>query len=296
MQDTNLQAFLAVAREHSFSLAAEQLHISQSAVSKRIALLEQQLGAPLFDRIGKRVMLTEAGNALLPHAEAIVQGYRDAQQAVVDLDGVVCGELSIAISHHLGLHRLPPLLQRYNRSYPEVRLAVEFMDSEQAYARVLRGDVELAVVTLATERQERLVAEPIWEDPLRFVCARDHPLASARSLDLAALAAQPLILPGAATNTSALVRSVFNTQQLVLQSAISTNYLETIKTMVAIGMGWSLLPVTLCGELHQLEVDCPAIVRQLGYLHLAKRSPSNAAKRFIALLLQHRRDAAAHGA
>ena len=284
VQDANLQAFLAVARESSFSQAAEQLHLTQSAVSKRIALLEQQLDSALFDRIGRRVILTEAGKALQPRAERILQGYRDAQQAVSDLSGTVSGQLSIAISHHLGLHRLPAVLQLFGRSYPEVRLAVEFMDSEQAYARVLRGDVELAVVTLAERQPARIQQQSIWPDPLHFVCAVDHPLAQRDTLQLATLAEQPLILPGAATNTSALVREVFSAEQLPLQSAISTNYLETIKTMVAIGMGWSLLPQTLCSDLYILQVACPPIVRQLGYLHLANRTLSNAAEQFIALL------------
>lgn len=292
MHDANLSAFLVVARESSFSLAAEQLHLTQSAVSKRIALLEEQLGAALFDRIGRRVILTEAGRALQPHAQSILQSYRDAQQAVSDLSGAVSGQLSIAISHHLGLHRLPAVLQEYGRLYPEVKLAVEFMDSEQAYARVLRGDVELAVVTLAKHKQARIKQQAIWIDPLHFVCAADHSLAQGDTLELARLAEQPLILPGSATNTSALVREVFSAEQLPLQSAISTNYLETIKTMVAIGMGWSLLPETLCSDLYRLKVACPPIVRQLGYLHLTNRTLSNAAEQFIGLLREQRAPAA----
>jgi len=284
MYDAHLAAFVAVAEQHSFSLAAEQLHLTQSAVSKRIALLEERFGQSLFDRIGRQVLLTEAGAALLPHAVAILQRYRDAAQAVSDSAGQIAGQLRLAISHHLGLHRLPAVLQRYNRSYPEVTLAVEFMDSEQAYARVLRGDCELAVVTLAEQPQARLVEQPIWSDPLHFVCAPDHPLAQLAAPSLATLAQQPLILPGSATNTSALVREVFAAAQLPLQSAISTNYLETIKTMVAIGMGWSLLPATLCADLQQLQVDCRPIVRKLGYLHLAKRTLSNAAIQFVQLL------------
>lgn len=289
MHDAQLTAFVAVAEQASFSLAAEQLHLTQSAVSKRVALLEQQLGQPLFDRVGRRVLVTEAGAALLPHARAILQRYREASQAVSDTAGSVAGQLSVAISHHLGLHRLPTVLQQYSHNHPEVTLAVEFMDSEQAYARVLRGDCELAVVTLAEQPQPRLVEQAIWPDPLFFVCAADHPLAAVARPTLATLAEQPLILPGSATNTSALVREVFAAEQLALQSAISTNYLETIKTMVAIGMGWSLLPATLCSELHPLQVDCPPIVRQLGYLHLAQRTLSNAAQAFVTLLEAQRR-------
>ena len=109
-----LTAFIAVADTGSFSAAADRLFLTQPAVSKRIALLESQLNTQVFDRIRKKVFLTEAGRALLPRAHAILQSLKDAQQAVSDLGGDISGKLAIAFSHHIGLHRLPPYLKRYS--------------------------------------------------------------------------------------------------------------------------------------------------------------------------------------
>src|SRR5690625_1031991 len=104
----SLQAFLAVAESDSFSRAAEQLHLTQPAVSKRIATLETQIGARLFDRIGRRVTLTEAGQILLPRARQILIMVDDSRRALTNLEGQIAGSLTLATSHHVGLHRLPP--------------------------------------------------------------------------------------------------------------------------------------------------------------------------------------------
>ena len=169
MDTQNLSAFLLVAETSSFSLAAEKLHITQPAVSKRVAALELQLGAALFDRIGRRTSLTEPGRALLPHAQHITRALLEATQVIKDLSGVVSGELSIATSHHIGLHRLPDTLRRFSTHYPRVEIDIEFMDSEQAYDLVMHGKAELAVVTLAPQTDPRIIAKQVWRDPLRFM-------------------------------------------------------------------------------------------------------------------------------
>ena len=107
---------MLVAETGSFSLAAEKLHLTQPAVSKRVALLEEQLGTGLLDRIGRNISLTEAGQALLPHALAVQRELDAAQQSVRDLSGAVAGRLRIATSHHIGLHRLPPVLSAFSKA------------------------------------------------------------------------------------------------------------------------------------------------------------------------------------
>ncbi|BBI62424.1 hypothetical protein HSBAA_37300 [Vreelandella sulfidaeris] len=149
MDTQSLQAFLAVAETQSFSRAAEQLYLTQPAVSKRIATLESQVGARLFDRIGRRIALTEAGNVLLPQARHILFTVEDSRRALANLSGQVGGKLTLATSHHIGLHRLPPLLKQYTQRHPEVELDLHFLDSELAYQGVLDGTLEMAVVTLA---------------------------------------------------------------------------------------------------------------------------------------------------
>jgi len=284
MDNQNLNAFLTVAECASFSLAAEQLHLTQSAVSKRIALLEQQVGKKLFDRIARQVSLTEAGHALLPRARHILQEYAAAIQAINDLSGDANGTLRLAISHHLGLHRLPPVLKAFAQQHPNVSLDIEFMDSEKAYEQVLHGQSEVAVITLALESHHNIYSKRIWTDPLRFICAPDHPLAEIDKPSLHDLAQYPVILPGLNTYTGRIIQNLFQTQGIPLKAPMSTNYLETIGTMVEIGLGWSALPETLVKNLHLMSTEHTGIERELGYIHHTKRSLSNAATAFLKLL------------
>lgn len=149
MDLANLSAFIAIAETGSFSGAGERLHLTQPAISKRIAGLEQQLDVRLFDRLGREVSLTEASRALLPRAYQILNVLDDTRRALTNLTGEVSGRLTLATSHHIGLHRLPPLLRAFTRQYPAVALDIQFLDSEVAYEEILHGRAEIAVITLA---------------------------------------------------------------------------------------------------------------------------------------------------
>ena len=284
MDNQNLKAFITVAEVGSFSEAADRLYLTQSAISKRIALLEQQIGKRLFDRIARQVSLTEAGNELLPRARRILQEYENALQAINDLSGEASGTLRLAISHHLGLHRLPPVLKQFAQQYPNVTLDIEFMDSEKAYEQVLHGDSEVAVITLALEAHHNINSKVIWNDPLRFICAQDHPLAQIKQPKLKDLANYPIILPGINTYTGQIIQNLFQQEGIPLKAPMSTNYLETISTMVEIGLGWSVLPETLVRDLHVMPFEQISIERELGYIHHTKRSLSNAAVAFLGLM------------
>jgi DNA-binding transcriptional LysR family regulator len=155
----NLRAFLLVAETGSFSLAAEKLHLTQPAVSKRIALLEEQLGADLFDRIGRNTSLTEAGTALLPHARAVQRELEAARQSVRDLSGAVAGQLRLATSHHIGLHRLPGA-QRIQRAFQAVHRHW-LHGLRQAYELIMQGKVDWPSCPGAGQRAS-VVTRPVW--------------------------------------------------------------------------------------------------------------------------------------
>lgn len=280
-----LQAFLAIAETGSFSLAAERLHLTQPAVSKRIAALELQLDVRLFDRLGREVGLTEAGRALLPRAYQIINVLDDTRRALNNLNGEVSGRLTLATSHHIGLHRLPPLLRAFTRRYPLVSLDIRFLDSEVAYEEVLHGRAELAVITLAPETRLPVRAVPVWNDPLDFVAAPEHPLASNGTVSLADVARHPAVFPGSNTFTHHIVHKLFESQGLVPNIAMSTNYMETIKMMVSIGLAWSVLPLTMLDrQVVRLPLPGVQLSRQLGYIVHTERTLSNAAKAFMLLL------------
>ncbi|WP_192036713.1 LysR family transcriptional regulator [Halomonas sp. YLGW01] len=297
MDTQSLQAFLAVADYGSFSLAGEQLHLTQPAVSKRIATLEDQVGSRLFDRIGRRVTLTEAGALLLPRARQILLMVDDSRRALSNLAGDVAGSLTLATSHHIGLHRLPPLLKAFTRDHPAADLDLRFLDSEQAYQGVLDGGLEMAVVTLAPVPDPQLTVVPVWIDRLRFVCGKDHPLAqhAARHerLSMSALAAHPAVLPGPLTFTRGIVLETFSREALNVKVGLSTNYLETLKMMASIGLGWSVLPESMIDDdLHVLPIDHRPIERPLGYLVHRNRTLSNATRAMMAKLDAARTDEA----
>jgi DNA-binding transcriptional LysR family regulator len=282
---SELSAFIAVAESGSFSLAAEALHLTQPAVSKRVAVLEDELGAALFDRSGRGVRLTRAGEVLLPRARRLLQELADSRLAVINLAGTVGGRLSIGTSHHIGLHRLPPVLKAFRRRYPDVELDIHFQSSEAACQAVARRDLELAVVTLPETASPPLRLQPIWDDPLTVVVAEDDPLAGRRSVKPETLAGQPAIFPSGDTATRALIDEYLLELGLRPRVLMETNFLETIKMMVGVGLGWSILPDTMARDtIAALHIDGLRISRRLGIVSHAKRDLSNAAKALIDIL------------
>ena len=287
MDIASLQAFTTVADTRSFSEAALRLHLTQPAISKRIALLESSLNCQLFDRIGRQTSLTEAGQALLPRAQRILFEMEDMRRELSNLSGEVGGTLKIGTSHHIGLHRLPPILKTFSRLYPEVNLDIQFIDSEMAFDLLMQGQLELGIVTLPPEPHPTLQTRTIWNDPLAFMISAEHPLAAAKSVALQELAAYPAILPSLSTFTRRIVEKLFQAEQLDIEVAISTNYLETIKMMTSIGLGWTVLPATMLDQdVCQLPIRNVALTRSLGVVFHPGHSLSNAAKAILNLLAE----------
>lgn len=285
MDFDDLQAFAAVAEQGSFSRAAETLFRTQPAVSKRVAALEQELGTRLFDRIGHGIQLTEAGRALLPRARDLLVRVEDSRRAVANLSGHVAGVLRLGTSHHVGLHRLPPALRAFTQRFPAVELDIRFMDSEAACQAVERGDLELAVVTLPLMPSAVLALTPVWDDPLAVVVAGDHALAGRTRIPLRELARHNAILPATGTFTRQVLERALQPSGVRLKVGLSTNYLETIRMLVAVGLGWSVLPRTMLEpELAEVTVTGLRLTRQLGAVRHRDRTLSNAADALLALL------------
>ncbi len=288
-----LTAFIAVAEHKSFSLAADQLHLTQPAISKRIKGLEGQLNNPLFERHNRSLSLTNTGQALLPKAKEIVQLVNDTQLSMRNMNHKVEGSLKLGTSHHIGLHRLPPFLKSFVSQFPLAELNLSFMGSESAYQAVAQRQVELALTTLESVNgnfaPEGMVSEVLWHDKMVFVCAKEHPLQLVSKVTLADLSKFPAILPESNTFTFQLIQNTFKQRNLQLNNPMPTNYLETIKMLASVGLGWSLLPESMIEKadssaLIVLKVEDISLTRPLGFLYLQGRTLSNAAKAFIALI------------
>ncbi|WP_330946522.1 LysR family transcriptional regulator [Thermomonas sp. LB-4] len=284
MDLASLAAFVAVAEHGGFSAAAEQLHLTQPAVSKRIAQLEASLDARLFDRLGRQVVTTEAGRTLLPRARRLLDAADDARRALREVSEGVGGLLRLGTSHHIGLHRLPPLLRRFVARHPQVELDLRFLDSEQAWSEVLQGRIELALTTLGPATPP-LRATALWDDPLCFVAAPGHPLAQRARPTLAELSAHPAVLPEPHTFTHRIVADAFARRGLPLRLRMTSNYMETLKMLASVGLAWGVLPRTMLDRsLRVLPVGGVQLSRQLGCVTHAGRTPSRAAQAFISLL------------
>ncbi len=291
MDTQSLATFVAVAEARSFSQAAERLFMTQPAVSKRIAALEEHVGARLLDRLGRSVALTEGGERLLVSARRILADIATSREEIRCLSEQIGGRLRLGTSHHVGIHRLPPILKAYTQAYSNVELDLLFMDSEQAFEQVINGSLEVAIVTLPERDEPGLQCDLIWPDPLRIVCAPDHPLAlrvkeaALPALHVGELAAYPAVLPARGTVTRNILLHALAPFGLRIDTSLETNYLETIKMMVSVGLGWSTLPESMVDDsIIALPLPELTMLRRLGCVRLRQRTLSRAAQALLALL------------
>lgn len=278
------EAFVKVMETGSISMAADLLFITQPAVTKRIHSLEEYFGVKLFESAGRGVQATHAAHSLLPKVKNWLNELGDIHHTLSHEQGQVQGKLKIGTSHHIGLHHLPSHLRHYVQEFPNVTLDVHFVDSEQAHEKVLAGDLELAFLTLPPQGDARLSYVTIWDDPLVFVAAPFHPLANQKDLQLQDLIQYPSLLPAAQTYTTQITLAEFEKQGVKPKITMSNNPLESIRMLVSIGLGWSVLPKTLVNhDLKQLDINLQ-MNRQLGMVWHPGRTQSRAVQELVAMM------------
>jgi len=285
MDESQLKAFVAINKNGSFTAAANSLHLTQPAISKRIAALELQLGSPLFDRIGRNARLTDTGHKLLPLAENMLISFSNLRKTADNMKQEITGSLSLGTSHHVGLHRLPPVLRQYTNQYPDVELSLQFVDSEDGVRGVESGELEMAIITLPVNTPKSLTATRVWDDPLALVVGKMHKLANKDSVAVEELAKYEAILPGVNTYTRVLLEEKLALTGYKLRIGLSTNFLETNKMMASIGLGWTIIPETMLDEtVVKVGIKKIDLRRKLGYVTHNDMTLSNATKAMIGLL------------
>ncbi|MGC3818795.1 LysR family transcriptional regulator [Acinetobacter sp. G11] len=278
------EAFIKVMETGSISMAADLLFITQPAVTKRIHSLEEYFGVKLFESAGRGVQATHAAHSLLPKVKNWLNELGDIHHTLSHEQEQVQGKLKIGTSHHIGLHHLPQHLRNYVQKFPDVTLDVHFVDSEQAHEQVLAGDLELAFLTLPPKGDERLSYVTIWNDPLVFVVAPFHPLAQKKHLSLEDLIQYPSLLPASQTYTTQITLAEFEKQGVKPKITMSNNPLESIRMLVSIGLGWSVLPKTLLNQdLQMLDINVQ-MQRQLGMVWHPGRTQSRAVQELVAMM------------
>src|SRR5262245_37572735 len=246
MQLDHVEAFVAVVRHGGFTRASAALHLSQPAVSRRIGLLETELGAPLFERLPGGPRLTEAGRAFLPHAESLLASMRDGAEAVAALQGE-SGTVTLALVGTLASTALTGRLKRFREEHPHVDLRVRTALSAEVSGLVRRGDANLG---LRYHGDPELDSEVVYDEPMLPVCALDHPLAGVRTAPQ--LAGERWIgFPAPGVLQRVLVRAGLDDADFVPIDSLTAQ-----KRMVEAGFGLALLPESALddGALRVLDI------------------------------------------
>jgi DNA-binding transcriptional LysR family regulator len=284
-----LQVFEAVARNLSFSRAAAELHLTQPAVSMQVKLLEEQAGLPLFERLGKKIFLTEAGVELHQHSRVIAQQLRDADEALAARRGLSQGRLVITMVS-TAKYLVPPLLARFLERHPGVTVKLSANNREVVLKQLADNEVDFAIMGRPPQGMDA-VAEAFARHPHVVIAAPGHPLATKRRIPLARLAKETFLIREPGSGTRALLERLFAEHRLPLNVSMEMASNETIKQAVQAGMGISLLSLHTIGleletrRLAILDAQGLPIVRDWHVARLAAKRLSPVAQAFRAFLL-----------
>lgn len=285
MDLSQLEVFLAVAREGRFSRAAEKLFRTQSAVSQTIHKLEAELGEPLLDRSSRDGMLTDAGHVLQEYAERMLNLRTNAHEALVELRSLHKGKLAIAANEFTALYLLP-VLADYRRLHPMIRIAVHRSLGTRIPDDVLQHNSELGVLTY-DPHEKLLCSTVVYEDELIFVVPPKHPLAGARQVSIRQLGAESFVAHIVPSPYREKVIQAFKRHKTPLHMDIELPTLQAIKRFVAMGNGVALLPEISVenelarGELVRIPVRELRLHRKLRLIYRKSAKLSHAARAFL---------------
>jgi len=278
-----------VARHASYSRAAEALHLTQPAVSLQVRQLERLAGLPLFEQIGRRLTLTDAGRELLRFANATADLQRDTRERLDALRGVQSGELRLsAVS--TAKYFAPALLAAFTAKHPGITIRLTIGNRQEIVAGLANNEADLVIMG-RPPRELDTVAAPIASHPLAIVASPTHPLARSRGLQLARLADQPFLIRENGSGTRASMERVFADRRASYRTAMEVSSNETIKQAVMAGMGLAFISLHTVGlelqtrKLVVLDVAGLPIVRQWFLIHRQGKQLSPAAAAFHAFLV-----------
>jgi len=233
---------MAVAEAGSFTHAAARIHLTQAAVSVHIRQLEEELGTPLFLRVNKKLFLTEAGRALLTHADKILRAHDEARAELAAIEGPSRGRLHIGVaSTAITVHPLPEILSEIKRVHALLDLSVIGGTSEWIVEQILSNTLDVGLVSLPVEATD-VITEMLRSDKLVAAMSPRHPLARMKSIDPNQLCEQPLILGEKGGNTRRLIDLFFEKSGLEPKIVMELQRTEAIIKMVELGFGVTILP------------------------------------------------------
>jgi DNA-binding transcriptional LysR family regulator len=238
-----LRVFQAAVKTGGFTRAGEALHLSQSTVSQHIKQLEESLGCPLFARVGKRVVVSEAGKVLMQYAERIFRDLKNAEMAVRELSASKRGTVRFGVGPTTLTYRLPHVLADYKRRFPEIELIVLAGTTEFLLQAMKSQTLDLAVVMHTNIQAPGLAITPLGREELVVVLNRDHPLGRKAALEPSDLASLRFILYERNTAMQRLIDQYFQLLGINPKIIMEVENNEAIKSLVGAGLGASILPV-----------------------------------------------------
>ncbi len=241
MELHQLRYFVAVAQTGNFSRAAERCHVSQPSLSQQILKLERRLGRPLFNRLGRRAVLTDAGRMLFDRAVPILAAADDTERRLRDSADTQGGRLAIGAIPTIAPFVLPPTLGAFVRHWPKVELTVREDVTQNLIQSVVEGELDLAILALPVN-DEHLEAEALISEPLFAALAPGHPLAHRRHITIHDLAAERFILLNEMHCLGEQILNFCRANECQPQIACRSAQIATIQSLIALGQGVSLLP------------------------------------------------------
>jgi DNA-binding transcriptional LysR family regulator len=288
---SQLRVFHAVCQARSFTRAAEAVHLTQPGVSKHIRQVEEYFGVAMFDRMGKRVELTEAGAALFEATQGIMQLVANAEQKIADLKGLHGGRVRLGASFPIGIYVLPATLAAFRKKYPEVELALEISLTEEILEKVLANKLDIGLVSHEV-RDARLAAHEFRTDEMIAIAPAGHGWAKKKRITPRELAQERVILPSHGAGTRAVLEERLKQQGITLPEVADFGNIEGVKRAVEAGLGVSVQAHS--GVEREIAAGYLTGVRLTGidttlpyyYVRRKDKHLSNAARAFLEILQQ----------
>ena len=288
LDSRQLLAFLHLSCTGSFTAAGRGLHLSQSAVSHSIKALEEAVGCRLFDRLGKKAVLSLAGELLLHHTERMFREMSVAREALARLGKWGKGRLRIGASPTACQYIIPAVLREFKEPFPDYQIHIQPGDTPVILDALRQNQIDVALA-LEPERKDEFEVHAVFEDELQFIMAPTHAWAVRGKVQREEIPRQNYILYHRSSQTGALVDQYFRRERIVLNTVIELGSMEAIKELVKLGLGVSILAPWIAREelLNQALVALPLGRRKLdrhwAVLQLKGRRPSLAEETFIGL-------------
>jgi DNA-binding transcriptional LysR family regulator len=288
-----LRVFEVAATKRSFSKAASALHLTQPGVSMHIKELEMNAGLPLFERIGRKLYVTDAGQELLVHAREILRALKEAEDRLDGLRGLRRGRINLAVVT-TAKYFAPKLLARFGRDFPELEIRLAVNNRESVIEHVVANEVDLAIMGRSPQTLD-VLAEPFAENPFVIIAAPGHPLAARRAVTVGTMARENFIVREPGSGTRMAMHQFFEEHGLACKVGMEMASNETIKQAVMAGMGVSFISRhTIDLEIQTrhlivLDVRGTPVIRQWHVAHLAKKRLSPTAIAFKKFVLEHGR-------